>query len=1040
MHIDTLRHFLKDEVAATLWLNGLGIAGVKRALTNLTDIVQLGVPLDLLAIVTDLLERQLPTCSDPDMALMNLSRYWAVQRNPLSLGTLFERDPDSLFALLHIFSNSQHLSDQMIRDPESFDLVRLTDGRPVARQTLIDELTTETDVLDRDTLVMGAIRRFKYRETLRIAYGDIIHEQSLDMVTRQISYVADAILEAAYRSARRTIEAKRGVPRRADGEPVQMVILALGKLGGIELNYSSDIDLILIYDEDGQTDMGRGISNQEFFILVAREFTRLLTEMTEMGIAYRVDLRLRPDGARGPMVISVNAAMTYYDTRGRTWERQAFIKARAAAGDLQLGQSFLNNLRPWIYRRYLSRADITGIKSLKRRIERRAHQEGIDARDVKTGHGGIRDIEFVIQFLQLLNGADLPELQTGNTLEAIAQLEIVGCLTNQERILLEETYAFLRKIEHRLQIMFDLQTHLLPDSKVEMRKLALRMGYPDTLDDSPLEAFVEDYHDKTAVNRRILDHLLHDAFPDDEQTSAEIDLVLDPDPSEEDIQRVLGKYSFKDSQRAYVNLMSLSEENIRFLSTRRCRHFLAAITPQLLEALCRTPDPDSALVFLDKATASIGGKGVLWELFSASPPSLRLFVELCAYTPFLHGILTSNPGMIDELMDSLVLDRLPTPEYLDETLDTLCCAAENIEPILHRFKNDWLLRIGVRDILGKEDVSATTASLTTIADACLTQIVNFQYNRLVTKFGRPMVDTSTDKSGRHHPRPCEMTILGMGKFGGQEMSYQSDLDVVFLYEADGNTAAVYPGDGRRSTTNQHFFSELAQRIIQMTGRISTLGRLYEIDARLRPTGKSGSLALSLDEFQRYFTEGEGQLWERQALCKARPILGSKQFIKSTLRAVHYAAFSQRWQKANVREIYNMRDRQIKEATPDNLKRGRGGVCDIEFLVQMLQLKHGRRIAAIRKPNTLAALTELHRTKILEPNDALFFTAAYRALRTVEMRLHLIDFGQGARLPNEPTELAKLAHLLGYTDINALVMDCQHYTKETRKRFDRIFGV
>lgn len=1040
MHIDTLRHFLKDETAATLWLNGLGIADVKRALTNLTDIVQLGVPVDLVAIVADLLERLLPTCADPDMALMNLSRYWAVQRNPLSLGTLFERDPDSLFALLHIFSTSQHLSDQMMRDPESFDLVRLTNGRPIARQMLIEELTAEIDVLNRDTLVMGALRRFKYRETLRIAYGDIIHEQSLETVTRQISYVADAILEAAYRSARRTIEAKRGVPRRADGEPAQMVILAMGKLGGTELNYSSDIDLILLYDEDGQTDASRRISNQEFFILVSREFVRLLTETTDMGAAYRVDLRLRPDGGRGSMVISVGAAMTYYDTRGRTWERQAFIKARAAAGDLKLGESFLSELRPWIYRRYLSRADITGIKSLKRRIERRAHKDGVDTRDVKTGHGGIRDIEFVIQFLQLLNGADLPEIQTSNTLEAIRQLENVGCLTNQERALLEANYAFLRKIEHRLQIMFDLQTHLLPEDDAEMRKIALRMGYPDTPDDSPLKAFMDDYHNKTEVNRRILDHLLHDAFPDDAETAAEIDLVLDPDPSEEDILRVLGKYPFKNIKRAYANLMSLSEENIRFLSTRRCRHFLAAITPQLLEAICRTPDPDSALVYLDKATASIGGKGVLWELFSASPPSLRLFVELCAYTPFLYGILTSNPGMIDELMDSLVLDRLPTPEYLDESLDKLCCAAEDIEPILHRFKNDWLLRIGVRDILGKEDVSATTAALTTVADACLTQIVNFQYNRLVTKFGRPMIDVPPDKNGEHDPKPCEMTILGMGKFGGQEMSYQSDLDVVFLFEADGHTAAAYPGDGRRSTTNQHFFSELAQRIIQMTGRLSTFGRLYEIDARLRPTGKSGALAISLDEFERYFTEGKGQLWERQALCKARPILGSKRFIKSTLRTIHRATSGQRWQKSNVRDIYDMRERQIKDAAKGNLKRGRGGVCDIEFLVQMLQLKNGRRIASIRKPKTLDALAELHRAKILEPNDALFFTAAYRALRTVEMRLHLIDSIQGTRLPEEPTELARLSHLLGYTDTAALIADCQNYTKETRKRFDRIFGM
>ncbi|MGD9127505.1 MAG: hypothetical protein PVH19_09020, partial [Planctomycetia bacterium] len=316
--------------------------------------------------------------------------------------------------------------------------------------------------------------------------------------------------------------------------------------------------------------------------------------------------------------------------------------------------------------------------------------------------------------------------------------------------------------------------------------------------------------------------------------------------------------------------------------------------------------------------------------------------------------------------------------------------------------------------------------------------VNFQYNRLVTKFGRPMLKNDSDEEDVL--KPCDMTILAMGKFGGKEMSYQSDLDVVFLYEGEGNTEAVYPGDGRRSTTNQHFFSELAQRIIQMTGRLSTFGRLYEIDARLRPTGKSGSLAISLAEFERYFTEGSGQLWERQALCKARPILGSKRFVKATNRTIQKAISSRRWQKSNVQEIYDMRERQIKETNVGNLKRGRGGVCDIEFLVQMLQLKHGRRVASIRKPNTLDTLKELYRTELLDPEDVLFFTAAYRALRTVEMRLHLIDAIQGTKLPEDPTKLTQLAHLLGYTDTNLLVADCRNYTEETRKRFDRIFGM
>ena len=317
-------------------------------------------------------------------------------------------------------------------------------------------------------------------------------------------------------------------------------------------------------------------------------------------------------------------------------------------------------MRPWIYRRYLTRADISGIKALKRRIEQQAGRDGGDERNVKTGRGGIRDVEFAIQFLQLLNGGDLPALRTTNTLEAIVKLESVGCLTNQERTLLEENYVFLRRIEHLLQIMFDLQTHMLPAADDGQRKLALRMGYADAPGRSAKDAFWSDFRNKTDLNRKMLDHLLHDAFGDDAETEAESDLVLDPDPPPERVAEVLGKYPFRDVPQAHRNLTAPGEEKIRFLSTPRCRHFLASIAPRLLEAIAATADPDSTLVNLDKVSDSLGGKGVLWELFSFNPPSLRLYVELCAYSPYLSAILTSNPGMIDGLMDSLVLDKLPS--------------------------------------------------------------------------------------------------------------------------------------------------------------------------------------------------------------------------------------------------------------------------------------------------------------------------------------------------------------------------------------------
>jgi len=1033
MDIADLRRYLDEPDAAAGWLRSLGLVDVRRGHANLTEIATHGMPLDLLAAMCDQLAARLPGCPDPDMAMNNLGRLVAGARNPLSLGTLFQRDPTSLPPLVQIFSTSQHFSDLLVGDPESFDLLRLTEGQPVAGQFLTADIVSEVSVLDHEAAVLRALRRFKHREMLRIAYGDIVREQSLPTVTSQISYLADAILEAALAAAKKRLERQRGTPRGPDGQPARFVVLAMGKLGGVELNYSSDIDLIFLYDADGQTDGRRSITNAEYFDRLAREVVGMLTEPTELGICYRVDLRLRPEGERGPVVVSVPGALHYYDLRGRTWERQAYIKARPVAGDHALGRDFLEQMRPWIYRRYLSRADISGIQALKRRIEQRSRREGSHTRDVKTGHGGIRDIEFVIQFLQLLNGGDLPAVRTGNTLEAIERLENVRCLNNLERTILEENYRFLRKVEHRLQILFDLQTHLLPEQPEEIRKLALRMGYADAAERTALAAFTADYQTKTDLNRRILDHLLHAAFSEDRQTHAESDLVLDPGPPEERIVEVLGRYCFRDVKQAYRNLMALGEEKIRFLSTRRCRHFLAAIAPDLLAAVRATPDPDFTLVNLNQISDSLGGKTVLWELFSFNPPSLRLCVEMCAYSAYLSGILINNPGMIDSLMDSLVLDKLPTREGLQGTLTELCRAAEDLDPILHSFKNDQQLCVGVRDILGKEDVAAVTGVLSDIAEVCLAQIATQEYDRLVAKFGVPTVGEGSRKG-----QPCELAIVAMGKFGGREMNYHSDLDIVFLFEADGQTVPTRFAPRNQTTSNQHFFSELGQRIIKTTSRLSALGRLYEIDARLRPTGKSGALATSLDELARYFALGSGQLWERQALCKARVVYGSPRMAKTTMTTLCQVAFDHRWRPADAEEVRRMRHRMDDTTASGNVKRGPGGIVDIEFLVQMLQLKHARRNVRVRTPNTLAALAALGRAQALSADDAEFLAASYRFLRTVEGRLRLMNSTARDKLPDDPTELAKLAHLLRAPTSDAVLADFDRYTGETRARFDRIF--
>lgn len=1032
MQIETVTRFLDSLEDAKPWLESLGLHDLRRAHANLAAIARSGMTLDLVAEICRQLAQHLPGVADPDMALNNLDRYIAASRSPLALGALLERDPEALPILLQIFSTSQHLSDVLVRDPQSYDLLRITDGQPVSREVLVNEICSEVESLPDERSVMTALRRYKHRETLRIVYGDFVKGHSVQVATQQISYLADAICEAAFRAAWRQAAEKRRPPRRDDDSPARFSVLALGKLGGEELNYSSDIDLIFLCDEPA-VDPRRAAGHSEFLDRLARHFIKLLTETTELGVAYRVDVRLRPDGRQGPLVVGVERALQYYDLKGRTWERQAFVKARPIAGDLAMGREFLRQLEPWIYRRYLSRADITGIKALKRRIEHRALREGSDQRNVKTGRGGIRDIEFVIQFLQLLNGGDLPEIRTGNTLVALDRLAQVGCVTMREQAVLQENYEFLRDIEHRLQIMYDLQTHTLPDDEEELRKLALRMGFVGAPEASALETFRKEYKSKTELNRKILDHLLHDAFGEEDEVEPEVDLVLDPDPPPEEIERVLGPLQFRDVRSAYENLSALATEKIPFLSERRCRHFLAAIAPSLLRAISQTPDPDFTLVNLRTVSESLGGKGVVWELFNFNPPTLELAVRMCASSPYLCGILTSNPGMLDELMDSLVLGKLPSLAALEESLNELCRGAEDINPILHSFKNCQHLNVGVQDILGKVDIRVVHRALSDIAQVCLTKIAQRSYDRLIDKYGQPTIG-----DGPRAGQPCELIILALGKLGGREPNYHSDLDVVFLYEAEGSTEPASRARRGNTTTNQHFFSELGQRIIRDVNSLGPYGRLFELDPRLRPTGRSGALAVSLEEFSRYFREGQGQLWERQALCKARPIFGSPRAQEAAAAAVREAIVHHPWRPEFAREIHKMRIRLEETAARQNLKRGAGGTVDVEFAVQMLQLRAAAETPETLTPGTFDALTALHEHGYLSREDWEGFSNAYRFLRRVEARLRLMNTTARHDFPQDDAELTKLAYLLEYPSPEQLAEDCRRYTAENRARFARIF--
>jgi glutamate-ammonia-ligase adenylyltransferase len=963
-----------------------------------------------------LLDRLLPTCPDPDMALNNLERFLAVEDAARQAETLLG---SPLEVLIQLFSTSQYLTELLIEHPQEVDRLAIPLRHSPTKEELVQQLQEEVQNAGEDALVLRAFRRFRERELLRIGANDILRERPLEEITRDISTVAEAAVEVALATAQRTVSNRFGLPVQHDGRPGRCVILAFGKLGGEELNYSSDIDLMVVFDQEGETQGRKPLTLEEYFARVTTELVRLLTVYPP---AYRVDLRLRPEGERGPLARSLASTLAYYDTLGRTWERQALIKVRPIAGDQHLGQAFLQAIEPFVFRKYLTFTEINEIKALKRRIERRTMLAGENMVDVKTGHGGIRDVEFVLQFLQLLNGGDLAAVRKRNTLQAIQALALAGCLTDQESSILEDTYRFLRKVEHRLQLMLDLQTHRLPDRDEELNKLALRMGYPrqsrptaPAMRISALYDFCNDYKEKTAANRTILNHLLHETFSSDEsQEEPEADLVLDPHPGPELIREVLGRYHFKDVERAYRNLMHLATESVPFLSTPRCRHFLANCAPKLLRALAETPDPDMALNNLEKVTASLGAKGVLWELFSFNPPSLKLYVDLCAWSEFLSQILISNPGMSDELLDSLILNQPRTLQDLKTELAELCHGAVDTDLILHSFQDKELLRIGVNDILGKETLPATLEALADLAETLLAFTTQEEYARLTQRWGVPHL-AEGPRTGEH----CRFVVLGLGKLGGREMNYHSDLDLILIYEGDGYTEFRPTGrnssvdQGPRTTDNFHFFSELGRALIRRLSHAGPKGKLYAVDMRLRPTGKSGSLAVPLNEFRRYHAAGQGQFWERLALTRTRIIEGEAAFAAEVMQAVQEATYGPAWQPAWLGELLTMRQRLEESRGERDLKRGFGGSVDVEFLVQMYQLRYGGAHPALRATNTWAALAALPAEGILPTITAQELTANYDFLRRVESRLRIVHNLALDELPQNSDDLEKLARRLGY---------------------------
>jgi glutamate-ammonia-ligase adenylyltransferase len=540
---------LENPQMAGLWLSGLGVRDAERGLRDLRDLVRRGLPVASVARMAAQLDEILPRCPDPGMALTNLERFIAAAPDPGATLDALATNARAAEIAVQLFSTSQFFTELMIRDPGLLDWLRAGAGRR-DRSELIEDLwgyLTEAATAEDRKL---ALRRFRLRALLRIGYNDIVRDLPLELVTLDLSHLADICVEGAYRLARRTLDDKHGAPAARDGRPARFVILALGKLGGEELNYSSDIDLIFVYDDEGQTNGPRPVTHAEYFARLGGEIVRTLSDHTALGMAYRVDMRLRPEGDQGPLARSLASTLGYYQNTGRTWERQALIKCRPIAGDLDLGRDFLAAITPFVYRRYLGRAEIAEIKAMKRRIEQRTVSAGTAEVEVKTGPRGhprrrVRGpVPPAPPRRRVPRGP--PRQHPGRPVAAGG----VGCLTAEERGIMVDTYRFLRRVEHRLQTMFDRQTHEMPRDREEQRVLAIRIGYPpaSVWEDrtGPAQRFLADYRAKTEQNRAILNHLMHDAFlgggDGDGAMAADpaVDLVLDPIPGPELIAAALG--------------------------------------------------------------------------------------------------------------------------------------------------------------------------------------------------------------------------------------------------------------------------------------------------------------------------------------------------------------------------------------------------------------------------------------------------------------------------------------------------------------------
>lgn len=917
----------------------------------------------------------------------------AAQRRELAQaipGLLPGREPAIHEQLVHVCAISEYFHRHLQREPaiiasllDSGDMFRTyPSGEFLARMTRVSFAS-----LDRD------LRRIRCREMCRIIFRDLCRLAPLEETTLDLSNLADASLETALARHYENNCERYGVPTgKASGQHQQMSILALGKLGAQELNLSSDIDLVFFYDEAGEVQgKGKDMSNQEFFIRTARGVINALDAVAEDGFVFRVDMRLRPYGDSGALILNRNAMEKYYVEQGRDWERYAFIKARAAAGDKQLGQDFLTWLTPFVYRKHLDFGAIEALREMKRLINYEVDVKALHD-DLKLGHGGIREVEFVVQALQIIWGGNRPALRERKLLLVLAMLDEQSLLPRGHAAALRDAYIFLRNSEHAVQAEHDRQTQQLPTAPISRERLAYAMGYDDF--DAYHEALMRH---RDTVRESFSTFMSANRVEKESLVEANMYWVeIWRDPQSEDAISVLSAAGFDAPEVTARRLkdfeVHLSRGDVQEIGAER----IDRLMPAVISLASREEAPEKTLERLLAIIDSISRRSTYVAFLLENLDALKRTVQLCAMSPWVAEQLQQFPILLYELTDRVTEDTVFERSKLQGELDQLM---RNIEiddleaqmDTLRQFKNSAMLKVAVFELLDLLPIMKASDALTDIAEIVLQRAFELAWRHNVERHGEPCDEEGT-------PLDHAFAMVAYGKLGGIELGYGSDLDLVFLHDAPirGRTSGDRHGD--KSVENTVFYSRLAQRIIHILTSFTRFGVLYEIDLRLRPDGNKGPQVTTLAAYERYLAQS-AWTWELQALVRARFVAGNPR-LQPAFERIRAEQLGQPREagklledvvsmRAKMRQHLDKPDKARQDEAEDevllsgfDLKHGAGAIVDIEFLVQYLVLDHTcEQPELARWTDKMRILDELGKLGRLEAAEVEILQQAYLSYRS-----------------------------------------------------------